>query len=110
MAPLVDALRALWRVVRVVVHVLHGMAVMALRFPSLDDAGRHARIAWWSAGLLRAIGVGLQIRGTPRLVKSSGLPAWDQAALRALQKTERLPRDIDGRVPPALIVQLKPKR
>jgi len=46
MAPLVDALRALWRVVRVVVHVLHGMAVMALRFPSLDDAGRHARIAW----------------------------------------------------------------
>ena len=47
---------------------------------------------------------------TPRLVKSSGLPAWDQAALRALQKTERLPRDIDGRVPTALIVQLKPKR
>jgi biopolymer transport protein ExbD len=50
------------------------------------------------------------IVGTPRLVKSSGLPAWDQAALRALQKTERLPRDVDGRVPPALIVELKPKR
>ena len=50
------------------------------------------------------------IVGTPKLVKSSGLPAWDQAALRALQKTERLPRDIDGRVPTALIVQLKPKR
>ena len=50
------------------------------------------------------------IVGTPRLVKSSGLPAWDQAALRALQKTEKLPRDIDGRVPSALIVQLKPKR
>ncbi|MGJ7541809.1 cell envelope integrity protein TolA [Variovorax sp. LT1R16] len=50
------------------------------------------------------------IVGTPRLVKSSGLPAWDQAALRALQKTEKLPRDIDGRVPPALIVELKPKR
>ena len=50
------------------------------------------------------------IVGTPRLVKSSGLPAWDQAALRALQKTEKLPRDVDGRVPPALIVELKPKR
>ena len=35
--------------------VLHGMAVMALRFPSLDAAGRQARIQWWSAGLLRAV-------------------------------------------------------
>jgi len=50
------------------------------------------------------------IVGTPRMVKSSGLPAWDQAALRALQKTEKLPRDVDGRVPSALIVELKPKR
>ena len=50
------------------------------------------------------------IVGTPKLVKSSGLPAWDDAALRALQKTEKLPRDTDGRVPPALIVDLKPKR
>ena len=50
------------------------------------------------------------IVGTPKLVKSSGLPAWDDAALRALQKTEKLPRDTDGRVPPALIVELKPKR
>lgn len=87
MAPLVDALRALWRVVRVVVHVLHGMAVMALRFPSLDDAGRHARIAWWSAGLLRAIGVGLQIRGTPRpgatLLIANHVSWLDVAALHA---------------------------
>ena len=55
----------LWRVVRLVLHVLHGMAVMALRFPSLDAGGRQARIQWWSAGLLRAMGVGLQVRGTP---------------------------------------------
>jgi colicin import membrane protein len=50
------------------------------------------------------------IVGTPKLVKSSGLPPWDDAALRALQKTEKLPRDIDGTVPPALIVTLRPKR
>jgi colicin import membrane protein len=50
------------------------------------------------------------IVGTPKLVKSSGLPAWDDAALRALQKTDRLPRDVDGTVPSALIVGLKPKR
>ena len=46
----------LWRVGRLVLHVLHGMAVMALRFPALDAAGRQARIQWWSAGLLRAVG------------------------------------------------------
>ncbi|MGJ7521333.1 cell envelope integrity protein TolA [Variovorax sp. LT1P1] len=50
------------------------------------------------------------IVGTPKLLKSSGLPAWDQAALRALQKTEKLPRDVDGRVPPSLILELRPKR
>ena len=50
------------------------------------------------------------IVGTPALVKSSGLANWDDAALRALQKTEKLPRDIDGTVPPRLIVTLRPKR
>ncbi|MDM0012048.1 cell envelope integrity protein TolA [Variovorax sp. J22P168] len=50
------------------------------------------------------------IVGTPQLVKSSGLPNWDDAALRALQKTEKLPRDIDGTVPARLIVTLRPKR
>jgi colicin import membrane protein len=50
------------------------------------------------------------IVGTPQLVKTSGLPNWDEAALRALQKTEKLPRDVDGTVPPRLIVTLRPKR
>ncbi len=34
-----------------------------------------------------------------RIVKSSGNPAWDEAVLKAIDKTERLPRDTDGRVP-----------
>jgi len=50
------------------------------------------------------------IIGTPALVKSSGLGGWDEAALRALQKTEKLPRDVDGTVPPRLLVALRPKR
>lgn len=87
MRPLL-ALLALWRVLRVVLHVLLGMAVMALRFPSLDAAGRHARIAWWSAGLLRAIGVGLQVRGTARpgasLLLANHVSWLDVAALHAV--------------------------
>jgi len=35
-----------------------------------------------------------------RLLQSSGVKAWDDAVLRALERTEILPRDIDGRVPP----------
>lgn len=34
-----------------------------------------------------------------RVVKSSGNSAWDEAVLKAIDKTERIPRDIDGRVP-----------
>lgn len=43
-----------------------------------------------------------------RLITSSGSPAWDQAVLRAIDRTGTLPRDTDGRVPPALIIGLRP--
>jgi colicin import membrane protein len=40
-----------------------------------------------------------------KLTKSSGVPAWDDAVLRAIDKAESLPRDVDGRVQnPTLIV------
>jgi len=45
-----------------------------------------------------------------KLNKSSGLPSWDEAAERGLRKTDKLPRDNDGRIFPSLIVSLKPKR
>ena len=35
-----------------------------------------------------------------RLLQSSGVKAWDDAVLRAIERTEVLPRDVDGRVPP----------
>ncbi|MBC5768232.1 cell envelope integrity protein TolA [Ramlibacter sp. GTP1] len=44
-----------------------------------------------------------------RIVKPSGHPAWDDAVLRALDKTEVLPRDIDGRVPPGGDLVFRPK-
>lgn len=44
-----------------------------------------------------------------RLVKSSGNPAWDDAALRAIDRTGSLPRDTDGRVPSPMIVVLRPQ-
>ena len=50
-------LRAAWRLLRCVVHALHGLGVVLLRFGTLDAAGRHARIRWWSAKMLRVLGV-----------------------------------------------------
>ena len=42
-----------------------------------------------------------------RLVKSSGVRSWDEAVLRAIERTEVLPRDIDGRVPPPFQIDFK---
>ena len=44
-----------------------------------------------------------------RLVQPSGNKAWDDAVLRALEKTETLPRDVDGRVPPSLVISFRPQ-
>lgn len=44
-----------------------------------------------------------------RLVKSSGSKSWDDAVLRALDKTEVLPRDVDGRVHSPVVLAFRPK-
>lgn len=44
-----------------------------------------------------------------KLVKSSGVKSWDDAVLNAIDKTEVLPRDVDGRVPPALLLVFSPR-
>jgi colicin import membrane protein len=44
-----------------------------------------------------------------RIYKSSGVRSWDEAVLKAVIKTQVLPRDIDGRVPPSLIIDFRPK-
>jgi colicin import membrane protein len=44
-----------------------------------------------------------------RLTKSSGSPAWDETVLRAIDKTEILPRDVDGRVPPSMSIDFRPQ-
>lgn len=44
-----------------------------------------------------------------RLIQSSGHRAWDDAVLRAIERTARLPRDENGRVPPTLILGFRPQ-
>ena len=44
-----------------------------------------------------------------KLLSSSGSKAWDDAVLKAIDKTATLPRDEDGRVPPVLEISFRPK-
>lgn len=44
-----------------------------------------------------------------RLTHSSGIKEWDEAVLRAIDKTEKLPRDTDGRVVPQMTLVFRPK-
>ena len=44
-----------------------------------------------------------------RLLKASGHQDWDEAVLRAIDKTGKLPTDTDGRVPARLLLVFKPR-
>ncbi|CAM5783575.1 lysophospholipid acyltransferase family protein [Rhizobacter fulvus] len=59
-------LRAAWRLLRCVLHALHGLGVVVVRFGTLDAGQRHDRIRWWSAKMLRVMGIGLQVEGVAR--------------------------------------------
>ena len=44
-----------------------------------------------------------------KLIKSSGVKSWDDAVINAIDKTEKLPADVDGRVIPSLTLGFRPK-
>lgn len=57
------SLRAGWRLLRVLLHGVHGLVLVLAVFPWLEAAQRQPRIAWWSAKLLRVLGLRLQLEG-----------------------------------------------
>lgn len=44
-----------------------------------------------------------------RIIKRSGVPEWDAAVLRAIERTEVLPRDENGKVPSAMTIVYRPR-
>ena len=44
-----------------------------------------------------------------KLIKSSGHAEWDQAVIKAIDRTRQLPRDIDGNIPTRLNINFRPK-
>ncbi|MFT3817696.1 MAG: lysophospholipid acyltransferase family protein [Rubrivivax sp.] len=57
------ALRAVWRLLRALLHALLGVAIVLLRFPHLDRDARRERVRWWAQGMLRALGLRLAVQG-----------------------------------------------
>jgi colicin import membrane protein len=45
----------------------------------------------------------------PKLFKSSGNKAWDEAVIKALVKTDTLPRDTDGTIPSMMQLTFTPR-
>ncbi|UUX97949.1 lysophospholipid acyltransferase family protein [Aquabacterium sp. J223] len=58
-------LRAIARLMVTTGHVLRGLAIVALRFPRLDAAGRQREIRQWARAVLAGLGVALDVQGTP---------------------------------------------
>lgn len=56
-------LKACWRLLRLVLHIFHGLWVVAVRFPMLSPDQQQARVQVWSRELLAHAGIGLAIRG-----------------------------------------------
>lgn len=54
---------AAWRLVRSVLHGLHGVLIVLVLFPRLPVGRRQQRIRWWAAKMLRMLGIELVIEG-----------------------------------------------
>ena len=57
--------RAVWRLWRVLLHVLSGLWTVMLRFPRLGAEQREMQVQAWASRLLQVLGIALQVRGTP---------------------------------------------
>ncbi|MBI5720087.1 MAG: 1-acyl-sn-glycerol-3-phosphate acyltransferase [Burkholderiales bacterium] len=60
---LAASLRGAWRLARVAMHGLHGLAVVLFVFPHLDLAARQVRIRWWAGRMFRLFGMRLEVSG-----------------------------------------------
>ncbi|HEY9107649.1 MAG TPA: lysophospholipid acyltransferase family protein [Roseateles sp.] len=81
-------MRALWRLARLVPHVLHGLWIVKWRFELLTDAERHQLIQWWSVKTLRILGIALTSEGQAlpagHLVVANHVSWLDIAAVHAV--------------------------
>ena len=59
------ALRAIWRMLRLLGHLLKGLWVVTLQFPRLTPEQQYIRVQVWSQQLLACLGISLRVLGQP---------------------------------------------
>ena len=57
--------RALWRTLRVLAQVASGWWTIVFLFPRLTPLQREQRVRAWATGMLRAMGITLEVKGLP---------------------------------------------
>lgn len=60
-----QALRALWRLLRMVLHMFWGAWIIRWIFPRLEPHARDVKVQEWAHALLRHMGVRVKLSGTP---------------------------------------------
>ena len=63
MTRLLRQVAALGRMLRLLVHALGGLWTLYLRFGRMSDAQQHRAVQQWAQGVLRIMGIGLQVHG-----------------------------------------------
>lgn len=58
-------LRAVWRLSRVVIHILAGLWIIAWRFPRLSPDQQAMQVQAWSVAMLSRLAIKLVVKGTP---------------------------------------------
>ncbi|MEO8805168.1 MAG: lysophospholipid acyltransferase family protein [Burkholderiaceae bacterium] len=58
-------LRAAGRLLRCVLHGVHGVLIVLLRFGAMPAAARHVHVQWWATKTLRLMGITLRVEGAP---------------------------------------------
>ena len=99
-------LRAVWRLARCVVHSLHGLSIVLLRFGGLEAVQRHARIRWWALKMLRLMGITMQVEGAVHpggtLLVANHISWLDITALHAVVPQARFVSKADVKAWPLL--------
>jgi len=67
------ALVAIWRLLRLTPHVLHGLWIVRRHFDLMTAVERHARIQWWSVKTLRILGIELKCQGDAKALAAGHL-------------------------------------
>jgi 1-acyl-sn-glycerol-3-phosphate acyltransferase len=82
------ALRAVWRLALLSLHVLLGLVIVVAAFPRMDLAARRRTLAWWARRQLRVLGIGLAVEGSWRsgatLILANHVSWLDIAAIHAV--------------------------